>query len=149
MTRLIVLIAAMFWGCQLAPGETTNSVATNDVVRLRLTVLDVAPLRGFTGALTPTKDFDPRFALTVRIESCVPAITNLKSGTVVTFAVHSPSMFLGGSAKKGTIHEVAMPRKRAINLASAGRQSSMTEFRKSKTEVKEEELLMVAIWPLW
>jgi hypothetical protein len=120
MNRLTVLLAVTLLVCHSALGESTNNVATNDVVRLRLTVVDVVPLRGFSGALTPTKDLDPRFALTVRIDSCIPAITNLKSGTIVTFAVHSPSMFLGGSAKKGTTHEVTFPRKRAINLASAG-----------------------------
>jgi hypothetical protein len=99
-----------------AQAESTNRITTNDVVRLRVTVVDSVPLRSFRGSLTPTDDVNSRFALTLRIDSCVPAITNLKSGTVVTFAVHSPSRFLGGSAEKGETHEITMPRKKAANL---------------------------------
>jgi hypothetical protein len=113
---LLTAFTAVLWVCCTAAAQRTNDIATNDVVRLHVTVLDVVPLSQFTGSLTPTRDFDPRFALTVRIDSCVPAITNLKSGTVVTFAVHSPSIFLGGVAKKGTAHEITMPRRRAVNL---------------------------------
>jgi hypothetical protein len=121
MNRFFSIFALAFLVASTAKAEFTNNVATNEVVRLRVTVLDVAPLRGFKGSLTPTTDVDSRFALTVRIESCTPAITNFKSGTVITFAVHSPSRFLGGSAKKGETHEITMPRKQAINLALENR----------------------------
>src|SRR6516162_914370 len=99
----------------IANAQEVNTNPTNDVV-LRVTVQDVAPLRSFSGAVTPTDHVDPRFALTLRIDACVPALTNLKSGTVVTFAVHSPSLFLGGGAEKGTSHQITMPRKKANNL---------------------------------
>jgi hypothetical protein len=121
MNRFFPIFALAFLVASTAKAEFTNNVATNEVVPLRVTVLDVVPLRGFKGSLTPTTDVDPRFALTVRIESSAPAITNLESGTVVTFAVHSPSRFLGGSAKKGETREITMPRKHAINLLSENR----------------------------
>ena len=116
MNRLFTIFAALLLLCGTSACQSTNYVATNDVVRLRVTLLDSALLRSFTGTLTRTSDFDPRFALTVRIVSCVPAISHLKSGTVVTFAVHSPSMFLGGDAKNGKTYEIMMTRKRATNL---------------------------------
>jgi hypothetical protein len=116
----VKLLSALFIATLLlsATGhaQTTNNVTTNDVVRLLVAVVDSVPLRSFRGPLTPTSDVDPRFALTVRIISSVPAPTNLKTGTVITFAVHSPSLFLRGSADKGKTREITMPRKEAMNL---------------------------------
>ncbi|MDB6065160.1 MAG: hypothetical protein JWR26_1368 [Pedosphaera sp.] len=119
MNRLLAIFACLLSICLTAAGQGTSDVTTNDVARLGVTVLDVVPLHSFAGSLTPTSDVDPRFALTVRIDSCVPAITNLKSGMIVTFAVHSPSRFLGGSAEKGATHQIKMSQKKAINLLSA------------------------------
>jgi hypothetical protein len=119
MNRLLILFVAALL-TSWAAGAQTNGT-TNEVVRLKVTVMDVAPLGGFTGALTPTEDVDPRFALTVRIESTVPAITNLQTGTVVTFAVHSPSRFLSGRAGRGQVHDITMPWKKAANLIGAER----------------------------
>ena len=119
MGRLLALFTFVLLICLTAAGQGTNDVTTNDVARLSVTVLDVVPLHSFAGSLTPTSDVDPRFALTVRIDSCVPAITNMKSGIVITFAVHSPSRFLGGSAEKGETHQIEMSRKKAIHLLSA------------------------------
>jgi hypothetical protein len=116
MREFLTFLAMALFSCWTAQAEGTNSATTNDVVRLRVTVVESVPLRSFRGSLTPTGDVDPRFALTVRIDSCVPAITTLKSGTVVTFAVHSPSLFLRGSAEKGKTHEITMPRKKVVNL---------------------------------
>jgi hypothetical protein len=113
---LALLTAALMISAAAGQAQTTNSAATNDVVRLRVAVVDSVPLRSFHGPLTPTSDADPRFALTVRIVSSVPALTNLKTGAVVTFAVHSPSLFLRGSADKGKTSEITMPRKKAMNL---------------------------------
>jgi hypothetical protein len=133
MNRFLLLFAVTLLVSWTAKGESTNNVATNDVVKLRVTVMDVVPLRGFTGPLTPTTDFDPRFALTVRIDSCRPAVTNLKSGTVVTLAAHSPSRFLGGSAEKGKVREITIPRKKAINLVSWGAAESLESGGRHRT----------------
>jgi len=118
MRPLLALLTAAVVGSCAAETRTTNSVSTNDVVRLQVTVVDSVLLSSFHGLLTPTGDVDPRFALTLRIDSCVPAITNLKSGTVVTFAVHSPSRFLTGSAEKGKTNEITLPLKKALNMVS-------------------------------
>gem|GEM_PF-4194325 len=114
VTRMVIA-ATVFIFC-LARGEGASSVATNDLVRLRVAVVDWVPLKGFHGSLFPASDVDPRFALTLRIDSCVPAIADLKSGTVVTFAVHSPSLFLNSEAEKGKTNEITMPRRRVMNL---------------------------------
>jgi len=111
----LVIVAALLSFC-ISHAEGTNSVTTNDLVRLRVTVVDSFPIKEFHGSLFSTSDVDPRFALTLRIDSCVPAITNLKSGTVVTFAVHSPSLFLNGKAEKGRTNEITMLRRRVMNL---------------------------------
>ena len=129
MKHLVALFIAAIFGSWAAQAQGTNSVTTNDVVRLRVTVVDVVQLRGFSGLLAPTGDADPRFALTVRIDSCVPAVTNLKSGTVVTFAVHSPSLFLRGSAEKGKSHEITMPRKKEVNLVLEDKRPQANQTR--------------------
>jgi len=115
MKKLLILLAAVFFASGFAQAQNTNPATSNDV-RLLVTVMDSIPLRDFRGSLTPTGDFDPRFALTVRIDSCVPAITNLKFGTIIALAVHSPALFLKGSAEKGKAHEITMPRTKAVNL---------------------------------
>jgi hypothetical protein len=47
--------------------------STGDEIHLRATVQNVARLTDFSGKITPV-DFDPRFALIVRIESVDPAV---------------------------------------------------------------------------
>ena len=128
VTLVFVVIAftIAFLTALAANSQNTNNTATNENVRLRVTVLDVALLQNYTGPAMPTDDVNPRFALTLRIDSCVPAITNLKSGTVVTFAVPGPSLFLRGQTEKGATNEIipTAPRKKALNLASADSASS-------------------------
>ena len=116
MKRIIAFLAAALFCFGVARGESTNNVATNDVVRLRVTVVDSVLLRSFRGSVNLIGDVNPGFALTLRIDSCVPAITSLKSGTIVTFAVHSPSLFLNSEAEKGKTNEITMPRRRVMNL---------------------------------
>ena len=116
MRKLLVLLAGAFLSLCPAEAPSTNSVYTNDVARLRVTVVDSVLLSSFRGSLNRIGDLDPRFAVTLRIDSCVPALTNLQPGTVVTFEVHSPSQFLRGSARKGMTHEITLPRKRAMDL---------------------------------
>jgi hypothetical protein len=81
-----------------------------DEVHLRATVQAVVPLADFSGEITPV-DFDPKFALTVHIESVVPAVTNFAAGSVATFAVHSPSLLFGGAATKGNTYEFSLQHK--------------------------------------
>jgi hypothetical protein len=129
MRQSLILLTLALFSCWTAHAESTNHVTSNDVVRLRVTVVDSVQLGDFHGALTPTSDLDPRFALTVHIDSCLPAVANVKSGTFVTFGVHSPTLFLGGSAEKGKMHEITMPRNRAENLLFFGDGNGVSRLR--------------------
>src|SRR5690348_17324560 len=88
MIRLFVIFGLSLLVCN--PGQTQS---TKDEIHLRATVRDVVPLSDFSGKITPV-DFDPRFALTVPIESVDPAVGNFPAGTVVAFAIHSPALGL-------------------------------------------------------
>jgi hypothetical protein len=46
---------------------------SNDEIHMRATVQAVVPLTSFSGQVTSV-DVDPRFALTVHVESVVPAV---------------------------------------------------------------------------
>lgn len=83
--------------------------AREEKVNLRATVRDVAPLMGFSGTVTPV-DSDPRFALTLWIES-VTGTTNLAARSVITFAVHSPSKLFVGEPVKGKSYDFEVLRK--------------------------------------
>lgn len=72
---------------------------SGDEIHLRAIVNAVVPLSDFSGEITPV-DVDPRFALTLRIESADPAIKELRSQSVVTLAIHSPSLLFTGEPKK-------------------------------------------------
>ena len=70
----------------------------------------VVPLANFSGPITPV-DVDPRFALTVNVESAVPAVTNFRVGSLVTIAIHSPSLLFGGEPTKGKAYDFVLHRK--------------------------------------
>ena len=82
---------------------------TNDEIYLRATVQDVVVISHFAGTLTPV-DVDPRFALTVRIESATPGVTNFAAGSPVTFAIHSPSRLFAGEDAKGKSYDFLLRR---------------------------------------
>jgi hypothetical protein len=77
--------------------------------QMRATVQDVVLLTDFSGKVIPV-DFDPRFALTARIESVGPAATNFTVGAIVAFAIHSPSLLFGEEAKKGKTCDFSVQR---------------------------------------
>jgi hypothetical protein len=120
MKPLLRISGLLLLACLAVRGQNTNSVSTNEFFRVQMTVLDIVQLRTYKGPVTATNDADPRFALTVRIDSSVPPLANLKSGSILTFAVHSPSLSLGGSAKKGETFEFRIPRKKAMALTPHG-----------------------------
>ena len=104
MIRLFATLAMSLLVCN--PGQTQS---TKDEIHLRATVRDVVPLSDFSGKITPV-DFDPRFALTVRIESVDPAVGNFAAGTVVAFAIHSPALLFGDDATKGKTYDFSVQR---------------------------------------
>src|SRR5215468_2577585 len=105
MLRLLAILAMSLCAC--IPGHPQS---TNDEVRLQATVQAVVQLTRFSGTITPV-DFDPRFALTVRIESAAPAITNFIAGAVVTLAIHSPALVFGGEPTNGKTYDFVLHRK--------------------------------------
>lgn len=80
MIRLLSLAVSLL-AC--APGQAQSTV---DEVHLRGTVQDVVMLTDFSGKVIQV-DFDPRFALTVRIESVDRPSTVL----LRALSLHSPS----------------------------------------------------------
>ena len=105
MIRLLAILAVGLLTC--IPGQTHN---TRDEVHLRATVQSVVPLLGFSGNVTPV-DADPRFALTLRVESVDPTVASFTAGTVVAFAIHSPALLFGGKAKRGKTFNFSVQRK--------------------------------------
>jgi hypothetical protein len=112
MIRLFVIFGLSLLVCN--PGQTQS---TKDEIHLRATVRDVVPLSDFSGEITPV-DFDPRFALTVRIESVDPAVGNFPAGTVVAFAIHSPALVFGDDATKGKTYD--FPYNVRLSMAKQG-----------------------------
>ena len=84
MIRSLALLAASLLAYSASQGQSAT-----DEIHLRATVQDVVLLSHFSGKIIPV-DFDPRFALTLRIESVVPPIRVLPSGLLR----HSPSTVL-------------------------------------------------------
>jgi hypothetical protein len=72
-------------------------------------VQDVVLLADFLEEITPV-DFDPRFALTVRIESVDPAVGSFTAGAVVAFAIHSRALLFGEDATKGKTYDFSLQR---------------------------------------
>jgi len=107
MPRLIVpiLVSAVI---AFAP----EAAAQREEFTLRAAVLDVVPLSTYSGTVTPV-DADPRFALTVRIQSIAPALARFTTGVIVTFAVHSPTRSFGGASAKGKTYEFRLRREAA------------------------------------
>jgi hypothetical protein len=105
VVRSFAILAMSLWACTVGQAQSAN-----DEVRLRATVQAVVPLAGFSGKATPV-DVDPRFALTVRIESAIPAVANFTTGAVVTLAIHSPSRLFAGGPTKGKTYDFLLRRK--------------------------------------
>lgn len=104
MIRLLAILAM-----SLLVGSAGQAQHTIDEVHLRATVQDVVLLSDFSGKIIPV-DFDPRFALTVRIESVVPAVTGFTPSAVKAFAIHSPSLLFGEEATKGKTYDFSLQR---------------------------------------
>ena len=90
MTRTILLVALIL--AAAVPGPAEPREAFTDF-QLQGTVLAVGYLAD-TAAIPV--DFDASFALTVRIESCVPENARFKIGSNATFAIHSPTLLFMG-----------------------------------------------------
>jgi hypothetical protein len=93
----------------VASSSAGQARSTIDKIHIRATLQEVVLLTDFSGKVIAV-DFDPRFALTVRIESVGPAANNFTVGAVVAFAIHSPSLLFGEEAKKGKMYNFSVQR---------------------------------------
>jgi len=100
MTRTIGLVVLLFLAVVMRAQESgAPAAADGNEVHLRATVEAVVPLVDFSGETIPV-DFDPRFVLTLRVESVEPVVKEFGPGALVTFAIHGPSLLFEGEPKK-------------------------------------------------
>src|SRR6266498_4111982 len=85
-------------------GVFSHAQNSNGEIHMRATVQAIVPLTRFAGHVTPVA-VDPRFAMTVHVESVIPADSSFPEGAVVTLSIHSPTCFSPGNqrAAKPTI----------------------------------------------
>lgn len=93
----------------LAASVAADDKSQREEFRLRATVQDIVTLSTYSGTVTPV-DADRRFAVTVRIDSITPSLTNFVKGATVTFAVHSPSQLFGTADAKGKTYDFTLRR---------------------------------------
>jgi hypothetical protein len=77
---------------------------------LRATVEAIVPLADFSGSVIRV-DPDPRFAITLQIESVDPVVAAFSKGTSITLAVHSPSLLFAGEPTTGRAYHFSLGRK--------------------------------------
>jgi hypothetical protein len=90
-------------------GAFNHAQNSNDEIHMRATVQAVVPLTSFSGQVTSV-DVDPRFALTVHVESAAPAVSNFPEGAVVTLAIHSPTLLFAGEPTRGKTYNFSVHR---------------------------------------
>lgn len=105
MLRVFAILAMCLSVCAAGKAQSTN-----DEIHLRAIVQALVPLSSFSGQVTPV-DFDPRFALTLHVESAVPAVANFAEGAVITLAIHSPSLLFAKEPTKGEAYDFVLYRK--------------------------------------
>jgi hypothetical protein len=104
MFRSFVVLAIIVSACNAGQAQSPG-----DEIHLRAIVQDVVPLASFSGRIIHV-DVDPRFALTVRIQSAVPAVAGFTEGSVVTLAIHSPVLLFAGKPTKGKTYDFSLRR---------------------------------------
>jgi hypothetical protein len=90
-------------------GAVVPPQCTGEQISLRAAVVAVVPLADFSGAVTPV-DSDPRFALTMLVESAAPTVAEFHQGSVVTFAIHSPALLFGNREVPGKTYDFLLHR---------------------------------------
>jgi hypothetical protein len=89
--------------------EHSPTAAKNVELHLRAMVMAVVPLTDFSGQVTPT-DLDPRFALTLRVETVKPTVNEFVPGSEITFAIHSPALLFIGNPDKNLAYDFYLVR---------------------------------------
>ena len=90
-------------------GTFSHAQGSKDEIHIRGTVQGVLPLTSFAGQATAV-DADPRFAMTVHIESVMPAVSDFPEGAVVTLAIHSPTLLFAGEPTTGKPYNFSVTR---------------------------------------
>lgn len=94
----------------LALWNTSQAQDPRDEIYLRATVEAIVPLVDFSGSVIAV-DPDPRFAITLHIETATPIVASFSKGTAVTFAIHSPSLLFAREATKGMTYDFSLGRR--------------------------------------
>src|SRR5262249_46172719 len=101
-----VLLAAALLAVATGASAQTNK----EIYKLRANVIEVEQLRQFKGPAQRTLTPDPRFVLTVRIESIAPPLTGYTNGNTMSFAIHSPALIGLDGASKGQTYDFVVSR---------------------------------------
>jgi hypothetical protein len=104
MSRFILILCL-----SLISGKAAESRSSPQPVRLAGVVQNLTPLSSFCGRVVAV-DTDPRYALTMRLES-VTGATNFAAGQIVTFAIHSASKLFSGEPTKGKTYQMELDRR--------------------------------------
>ncbi len=104
MRHILTIAISVLMFCAFGPAQNIN-----DEIHMRATVQAVVPLTSFSGQITSV-DVDPRFALTVHIESVIPAVSNFPEGSAVALAIHSPTLVFAGDPTRGKTYNFSVHR---------------------------------------
>jgi hypothetical protein len=110
-TKPLTGIQSVLFAAALLAVPTGASAETNkEIHKLRANVIEVEQLRQFKGPAQRTLTPDPRFVLTVRIESIAPPLAGYTNGNTMSFAIHSPALIGLDRASKGQTYDFVVSR---------------------------------------
>jgi len=104
MIRPILVLALILAAAVPGLAEPREAV-TN--LQLQGTLVEVGYLADIAAPAIPV-DFDANFAITIRIDSCVPTNERFKVGATATFAIHSPTFLFMGDPKIGKAYRFSL-----------------------------------------
>jgi hypothetical protein len=102
-----MLRTVLVFAIALSLSNTSQAQDDHDEIYVGATVEAIVPLADFSGSVIPV-DPDPRFAMTLHIESVAPHVTNFSSGASITFGIHSPSLLFAGEPTKDAIYQFSL-----------------------------------------
>ncbi len=104
MLRMLLVLSIAFALSNLSQAQNAHEIY------LRATVEAIVPFADFSGSTIPV-DPDPRFAMTLQIESVNPVVSSFPRGSAITFAIHSPSLLFAGEPTTGREYDFSLGRK--------------------------------------
>lgn len=86
--------------------QASYAQSTNEVFKMRATVVSIGRVDGFTRLDKPYVRFDrSQFSLTVRVESIVPRLTAYTNGSLTSFSFWAPSNLFAGEVAQGKMYD--------------------------------------------